>query len=432
MKISKLICPMLALPLVMQSCLGMIDDPASQECDILSVSIHMDQPTDIFDQDGDTLYVSPTDRTNSELKYQVKPYVQVGAYPVSITAVRGTKVFLADGAEKVPFVNGTVLDFSNGNKHVFYTVSEDGAYNRTYEMFFVNKTPCPGDIIMNICEDENGPTYRLNDSGKYYCFPVTGAWATCGLWSDNTACDNLPTWSCGNPGFNISKSSAKPDEYPTVPIVGGGPDGSTCIKLETKETGSFGKMVNMCIAAGSLFNGNFDVGNALKDALKATIFGNRYTYKPIKFTVWLKWECGETFINGANKSMSPIEGVIDEPDAYVVFYRNQDEKGNKVQLDGNDVLSSPYIVGKARLPHNYKADGSDLESDTPIHGLKSHWQKVELPVEYTQEVDPQILENNGYNLIIGFSSSWQGAYFRGAIGSKLYIGNIQIEFEDKN
>lgn len=431
MKVKKLIYLLSGMPLMMQSCLGFISDPQSQECDILSVSLHVDQPEDIFTQAGDTLQTSPIDRTNNEFKFVAKTYATVGSYAVTLTAVPKTTVYLIKDGIKTPFTNGTVLDFSGEQKHTFYTVSEDGEWNRTYELFMVNKAPSPGTIKMNICESEDGqPTYRLNNNNKYYCFPVTGAYAASGLWSDNTACDNLPTWANGNPGFNISKSSAKPDEYPTVPAVGEGPNGETVIKLETKETGSFGKMVNMCIAAGSLFNGNFDVGNALKDALKATIFGNRYNFKPTKFTVWLKWYCGEQYIDGSNKKMPAIDGVVDEPDAYVVVYRNQDENGNSIVLDGNDVLSSPYIMGKARLSHNYNADGSDKECEHPIHGLNSSWEKVELPIEYTQELDPEILANYGYSLIIGFSSSWQGAYFRGAVGSRLYVGDILIECED--
>lgn len=39
-------------------------------------------------------------------------------------------------------------------------------------------------------------------------------------------------------------------------------------KLETKSTGSFGAGVSMPIAAGNLFIGSFEVGNALKDAMR--------------------------------------------------------------------------------------------------------------------------------------------------------------------
>jgi hypothetical protein len=121
-----------------------------------------------------------------------------------------------------------------------------------------------------------------------------------------------------------------------------------------------------------------------------------------------------------------VEGVIDEPDVYVVLYRNEDAEGNRVQLDGNDVLSSPDIIGGGRLPHHYKTDGTDQLAANPIHGLTKEWQEVSIPVNYKSEPDPVILQNKGYSLIIGFASSWGGAHFKGAIGSKYYIDNAQL------
>ena len=47
-------------------------------------------------------------------------------------------------------------------------------------------------------------------------------------------------------------------------------------------------------------------------------------------------------------------------------------------------------------------------------------------VDYKSEPDPVILQNKGYSLIIGFASSWGGAHFKGAIGSKYYIDNAQL------
>lgn len=42
-----------------------------------------------------------------------------------------------------------------------------------------------------------------------------------------------------------------PEELPTVQ-VNGGVNGGKCVKLTTKDTGSFGSMVKMYIAAGNL------------------------------------------------------------------------------------------------------------------------------------------------------------------------------------
>jgi len=182
----------------------------------------------------------------------------------------------------------------------------------------------------------------------------------------------------------------------------------------------------MRLASGSMFNGIFDVDNAIKNALKATMFGSPFAHKPMQMRVWLRFERGNTY---QDRSGKPMAGVVDEPDAYAVLYRNEDASGNKVMLDGNDVLSSPYIVGLGRLPHYYNADGTDQLTNNPIHGVTNEWQEFVIPVEYRSEVDPTILANKGYSLIIGFASSWQGAYFKGAIGSKLLIDNVRLYCE---
>ena len=88
-------------------------------------------------------------------------------------------------------------------------------------------------------------------------------------------------WSSGNPGFALTGMTNNPTDYPTV-HVGGGYNGK-CVKLETKDTGSFGAMVKMYIAAGNLFIGNFDVSKALagqEGALKATTFGFQFYKHP--------------------------------------------------------------------------------------------------------------------------------------------------------
>ena len=182
-------------------------------------------------------------------------------------------------------------------------------------------------------------------------------------------------------------------------------------------------MVNMRLASGSMFNGVFDVANALSDALKATQFGSPFTHKPVQLRIWLRYEPGSVF---QDRSGNPVSGVIDEPDVYVVLFRNEDANGNKVQPDGNDMLTNPFIIGKGRLPHNFDANGNDLISATPIHGLTSQWQEIIIPIEYSTEPDADILENKGYSIIISLASSWQGGFFKGAIGSKLFVDNLQV------
>ncbi len=411
---------LLCMTVLLTSCFS--DEPLNAECDIEAVSVHVEDPSSVFYHEYDTLQTVSS--VADSIGFLARAKAEVGTMPLTLQVTSGATVYVKKSGAWVEFKNGSEVDFSDEQVNQFMVKSEDGAWSRQYSICVAkDKSAQEAELVMTF--DFNG-NYALSDAtktdddkGAYYIWTET----------DTTNVNQLfggESWKNGNPGYKLSKSSAKPLEYPSIPVYNGGPDGTDCVKLETMDTGAFGKMVNMLIASGSLFNGYFDVSNALKDARKATQFGLPFKHKPTNFSVWLKWEAGDTF---QDKSGNTVSGAIDEPDAYVVVYRNQDEDGNQVQLDGDDVLSSPYIVGMARLPHNYASDGSDLVCDYPIHGVTSEWQQFSIDVEYTEDIDEEILANNGYNMIIGFASSWQGAYFEGAVGSKLWIDNIVITCE---
>ena len=390
-----------AFSLLLGACIK--NEPANTECDIEAVSLHLDKPTDYFYHDYDTMQTVISTETN--IIFTIRSYSDVQSVPTTLRITPGATAFLkADDGTFLPFLNGSSIDFSGEKVHRFHVVSEDKAWARNYTLSVVHDKPSEGNFSVDFA------SYHLDETGKYYIWDAPEV-LTDGVWKN------------GNPGFKISKSSAKPMDYPSTPAVGEGPDGSDCVKLETCDTGPFGKMVNMRLASGSMFNGIFDVGNALKDPLKATQFGSPFVHKPVQMRIWVRYEPGPVF---QDRDGNPVEGIIDEPDLYVVLYRNEDPDGNKVQPDGNDMLTNPYIVGKGRLAHNLDAEGKDVISATPIHGLKNEWQEVIIPIQYTTELDAEILKNKGYSIIISLASSWQGGYFMGAIGSKLYIDNLQI------
>lgn len=243
-------------------------------------------------------------------------------------------------------------------------------------------------------------------------------------------------WRNGNPGFKLSMSSTPADDYPTTVSNGTGPDGTDCVKLQTKSTGSFGFMVGMPNASGSLFNGVFDVTNALKNFRLATKFGIPFRYLPVKIEADLRMEnMGE---------ITAAEGTfMDEPDLFCVLY---DNCGGTYVLNGNDVLSSDKIVAIARLEHYYdEADPKkDLPTMSPKHGVTSEWQHFELYLDYNpfdrskekpdtliaekaaEQIDMEKLANYGYSIAVGAFSSWQGVYFKANIGSTLYLDNIKL------
>lgn len=395
--------------LTLCSCFG--EEPKNTECDIEAISVHLDNPIKIFHHEYDTLKV--VDSASDKVEFLIRSYENVSQLPVTLRITAGATAFLCEpDGSFAPFMNGSLVDFSDEKTQTFRIVSEDKQWNRTYSVVFKHDQPTEGDFTLDF------ETYNLDASGRYYEWPIT----------DVNAARFFPDgkWKNGNPGFKLCKSSAKAMEYPSVPVVGGGSNGSTCVKLETKDAGSFGAMVNMRLAGGSMFNGYFDVSNALKDPLTSTRFGSPFTHKPVKMTAWLKFEPGPVFQDRMGK---PVEGIVDEPDVYVFFYRNQDESGNEVVHDGNNMLTSPYLVAMARLPHNVNEDGTDKMCDKPIHGLTAEWQLVEFPMVYSKEVDPEILANRGYSMGIGFASSWQSGHFVGAVGNKLYVDKVSFYCE---
>lgn len=98
------------------------------------------------------------------------------------------------------------------------------------------------------------------------------------------------------PRLCIDRYGQNPLDYPTVE-VGNGYNGN-CAKLETRDTGSFGAMVKMYIAAGNLFIGNFDVSKALagqEGALQATTFGFQFYKKPKALKGYYKYKAGSVY-----------------------------------------------------------------------------------------------------------------------------------------
>ncbi len=391
----------LAVPLLFAACIAA--EKENTECDIESVSLHLDSPTNFFYHEYDTMQAVIS--TETSVVFTIRSYVDINTVPTTLRVTNGAIVYLvAEDGTKTPFLNGSPVDFSDEAVRLFHVVSQDGAFSRDYKISIVHDKPSDGNLSFDY------ESYHLDSSGKFY------------VW-DGPDFFNDGTWKNGNPGFKICKSSALPMDYPTTPAVGAGPDGSNCVKLETCDTGPFGRMVNMRLASGSMFNGIFDVSNALTNPLKATLLGSPFTHKPMQLRVWLRYERGSVF---QDRNGAVVNDVLDEPDVYVVFYRNEDALGNKIVLDGNDVLTNPNIVGLGRLPHHYNPDGSDQLSNNPIHGVTDQWQEFTIPIVYTEEVDATILENKGYSINFGSASSWQGAFFIGAVGSKLYMDNMRL------
>lgn len=368
------------LPLFLTGCFK--DEPLNAECDIETASVHVASPETMFFQMSDTLINVASDLDS--ITFSVRRQADLTALSPTFT--------ITPGATISP-VSGSTHDFSNSAVQYVVT-SEDGQWHRTYKVAFVPKTVTVVDTIHYDFDN-----YQLDTSGKYYTWNTSVAQGS-----------DIYKWATGNPGFSVARSSAKSDEYPTVPETNG-LDGAS-VKLITRSTGAFGAMSNMRLAAGNLFLGEFDMSYALKDALQATSFGVPFDRKPVKFIGYYRYKPGETF---QNRKGETIADRIDNANIYSVLYRNHDSNGNAIVLHGDNVLNSPQVVAMARLVDILTTD---------------EWTKFELDFNYLSgDLDRTLLEEYGYSLAIVFTSSAEGANFEGAVGSTLEIDNVSVVCE---
>lgn len=374
------------------------DEALNNECDIEKAWIQVDNPDEVFFQPSNA-ELPDIESTKTDLIFpDLRPNSDVTALPVYFK--------ITDGATITP-ENGSVQNFADGP--VTYVVtSEDGQYNRTYRVFIkatdAGTTPDPGDPGKP--EEQFG--YVHYDFENYFLDPASSKFY---VWSDY---ENGSNWATGNPGFKIAKGSAKPDQYPSTPLAEGY-DGAA-VKLVTSDTGSFGVVVNMRIAAGNLFTGVFDSKSATKAPLKATHFGdgsyNQINYRPVTLAGYYQYTPGKVFTDKAGKE---VAGRIDQGDIYAVVFRNVDSEGKSFYLTGDNVLTSSQIVALARVPNVVKTEGG--------------WQKFSVDFNYSSELDPTILANYGYSMAVVFTSSIEGAAFQGAVGSTLLIDKVSIAYK---
>ena len=360
------------------------EEPLNAECDIEQAYIHADNKI-LFTNPSDTLVNVQSDTTKIEFTMTQFANLKKQAPMFRLT----------QGATIQP-ESGSVHDFSNGP--VTYVVtSEDKQWTRTYQVSIKKgQTTMPNEIEF---EFENAYL-----SKGYY------------NWQENWNGNKLDIWATGNSGFQMSNSSSKPEEYPTVMIEDG--HKGKGVKLTTQRTGKIAYMVHKPIAAGNLFIGQFDATDALRDAMKATKFGRPFSFsaKPEKLEGWYKYQPGEKF---TDKDMNELNRH-DYGTIYAVLYENIDENGDAVVLYGDNVQSSKQIVALALVGETHDDNGKIAIGNTP------EWHHFSVDFEYKKTINPTKLKNGSYSLAIVSSSSSDGANFLGAVGSTLWIDSFKL------
>lgn len=284
----------------------------------------------------------------------------------------------------------------NGERGIYmyyHTTSEDGNWCKVYTISFTKQSVIDTDAVFS---------FEHFAADKKYT-----------VWYEEDANGTrLDWWATANAGFNMSGLGKTPEDFPTS-IDTDGVKGN-CVKLTTRSTGSFGKMMKMPIAPGNIFIGEFITANATKKPLEATRFGLTIApSKPVSLTGYYKYKAGEVF---TNKAMEEIADRRDTCAIYSVLY--EVDPNNVVTLDGSNVLSSDRIVLVAQL-------------ENP--GEESEWTAFEIPYKEVNGkiFDSEKLANGEYAITVVASSSKGGEVFEGAVGSTLHIDEFKINWDNK-
>ena len=379
--------PILPAAMICLSLSGCIkEEPLNSECDIEVVSIHLDNPLGTFYNATDTLVTLLS--TDSVVTFNVRRN-----HAADLTTIK-PKFKLTPGATVQE--TGNSVNSTTGGTLRYLVTSEDGLWHRSYT---VNITPVARTVVDTIKYDFENFELEQREH-KYY------------IWHNEKGDGSFGNdWANGNPGFRISRGSFPPEDYPTVPLADGF-DGHG-VKLTTSDPGPIAHLVNKRIAAGNLFLGSFDVTNALTDALSSTHFGIPFDRKPTMLKGYYKYKPGQNY---QDRNGRPVSGQTDQGSIYAVFYKNHDNAGNSVILNGADVKTNAQIIAIADM-------GFVAPTDS--------WTEFTIPFNYTKTVDPDLLQALGYNLTVVFSSSSKGDLFEGALGSTLCIDKVRVVCESE-
>ena len=364
------------------------EEPLNAECDILGVdSVWINEHKDIL--------IGTPIVTNSTVSF----YVQKGSDRTNLNPyfelTPGAKIAMKQNGSFVE-ANGVSRDFSS--PQIYTTMSEDGNWNKDYTVTFNYPSP------IKSCSFEH---FELDKTQRYHTWFEFAE-------EDTNPDENTPrfdNWATGNAGFALTGMGKQPADYPTVSIEEG--YRGKGVKLETRSTGSFGEGVNMPIAAGNIFVGEFRASQAMIFPRKATRFGLQLVAgKPLYLSGYYKYTAGPVF---TDKLGQVDETRKDTCDIYAVLY--EVDPGKFKPLNGDEVLNSERIVSIARIdnPGEPKEWTEFVEPFRPMNG---------------KTFDLQRYKEDGYAIAIVATSSRQGAYFEGAIGSVLYVDEIKVTWEE--
>lgn len=381
---------LLSLPLF-NACIK--DEAPNAECDITGVDEEW-----LKSLPEGTILGNPNIQNNS-VSFLCNPNADRTALAPRFTLTPGARItYLDKGVEKEG--NGEMRNFST--PQIYTVVAEDNVWRKNYEVAFLPFVP------FERCSFED---YKGEGKRGYH------KWLQpCDYHGYTFVSDYC--WDSGNAGYALTGMAQTPEQFPTVSVEGGVE--GRCVRMITLSTGSFGRNLNMPIAAGNLFIGTFDVSKAASPtggARKATKFGLQMVAgEPISLQGYYKYTAGPVF---TDIGQNVVAGRKDLCDIYAVLYEVDPEPatGKVTPLNGNDVLSSDRIVALARIAEP---------------GEPQNWKFFSEPFIYQngKSFDEERFHHNGYSIAVVMTSSREGAYFEGSVGSTLYVDEIEIKWRE--
>lgn len=363
-----------AAALSMTSCIQ--DEPLNAECDITEVTLP-----------GDVLNRRPS-ISNDKVLLVVKNDVSLMSLAPEFELTPGATIEPA---------SGTPLNFILPQK---YTVtSQDKKWSKTYTVQVQKNNSISLDYDFSYVREISA----IGGICRYDEFYEPGP----------TGQDAL-VWASANSAFALTLQGSTPNTFPTYQGIGGinGPE-DKCVVLVTRSTGTFGKRAKKPIAAGNLFFGTFDGENAMSKPLQATHFGIPFNRVPSMLSGYYKYTPGETYCEAdADGELVPVPGKTDVFNIYAVFFETT--PGHE-WLDGTNVLAedNDMIIATAELPDRQPSDT---------------WKAFSIPfvVRQGKTIDRDKLAQGKYSIAVVMSSSQDGDYFAGAVGSTLMVDAITV------
>ena len=140
-----------------------------------------------------------------------------------------------------------------------------------------------------------------------------------------------------------------------------------------------------------------------------------FEHIPTYLKGYYKYKAGEVY---KDENGNIVKDKKDTWDIYAIFYET-DEKTKT--LDATNRFDHPNLISIARIDEKDRKETDE-------------WTEFYLPfvTKTGKTVDKDKLKAGKYNVAIVFSSSIEGDYFRGAVGSTLHIDEVELILESRS